>query len=110
MGDVIYVTPPMPVAPAPGSLILPDPGVWDAIRREILTLMDRLGPGPGAGASWRYPPESTRGPSNLYLGRILEAVFRAPGVLNARVDLPAASVETLLGMLLTPNAIRITRM
>lgn len=107
----ITVSPPMPVAPAAATLVYPDCGIWSEARRLMLTMYESLGPGLfETGNSWRYPPESFRGPATLYIGKVYGAVMAASGVIDAVVLHPTASVVPSPGVLVVPAEIRFERM
>jgi uncharacterized phage protein gp47/JayE len=78
-------------APTVGVAISSAPGNYDAMRKAILAVFDKLGPGDAGSPSQRFPGIE-KAPATLTLAALIRAAMGVEGVLNASVGFPVSDV------------------
>ncbi len=112
--NVVTLSSELPVAPAVGTAVRPDCGLWAAVRAAVLQLFDGLGVGDSrltSGGqvsikSGRYP-RPPRALDKLFPSKITNVVSDIAGVEGVYVDEPSGTVTPTVGRLIVPGYIEI---
>ncbi len=114
-GNVVTLSSTLPVAPAAGTPVRPDCGLWAAVRAAVLQLFDGLGVGdarltsggPVSIKSGRYP-RPPRALDKLFPSKITNVLSDIAGVEGVDVTTPSAVVIPTVGGLIVPGNIRLS--